>query len=55
MWIPTQDIFLLINQPYYDYNKKLCFEARDLLLNCLDKTSNATLLNMIRESIQVSE
>jgi hypothetical protein len=23
---------------YYFYNKKLCFESRDMLFNCLDKT-----------------
>ena len=32
----------LINLPYYHFNGKLCFEARDLLMNCLDK--NSTLL-----------
>lgn len=29
----------ILSTPYYNFDEKLCFESRDLLLNCLDKTS----------------
>jgi len=40
MNVPDNHSFLLGNFHSYKYNKKLCFEARDSLFECVDQQEN---------------